>query len=110
MGGALLVMGVGLGIASMAFILLFMLLRETEVTRERLERVLGAEVVAQLERASTNREIEEIIRKLSWRQKSRLKTLLESQDIRDAVWAIRKYLRGEEVGELADFKKNYQPN
>ncbi|MEO1942005.1 MAG: hypothetical protein ABGW77_03840, partial [Campylobacterales bacterium] len=93
MGGALLIVGVGLGIASMAFVFLFMLLRKTEVTRERLEGILGDEMVTRLKKVSTNREIEEIVRNLSWRQKSQLKTLLESQDIRDAVWAIRRYIR-----------------
>jgi hypothetical protein len=98
MEGALMVMGVGLGIASMAFILVFMLLRNVEVTRERLEKILGEEAVERLKGAKTDEELAQIIRSLPRRTRTKLKTLLESQDIRDAIKAIKTHILEERKG------------
>jgi hypothetical protein len=92
MDGATLIVGVGLGISSMAFILLFMLLRSVEVDRKKLEKIFGEEITAKLERAKDEKEIEEIIRALPRRKKSKLKTLLESQDIREAIKAVKEHI------------------
>ncbi|MRJ06390.1 MAG: 4-hydroxy-3-methylbut-2-en-1-yl diphosphate synthase [Epsilonproteobacteria bacterium] len=101
MDGALMVMGVGLGITSMAFILIFMLLRNVEVNRERLEKIFGKEITRQLEEAKDDKEIEAIIRALPRRKKTKLKTLLESQDIRDAIEAVKNYIwRKEKNGKI----------
>jgi len=93
MVGALMVMGIGLGIASLSFILLLMLLKEEKVNREKLEKILGNRIVEQLKQAKSEEEIATIIRSLPTLKKSRLKTLLESQDIRDAIRAIKTHLR-----------------
>jgi predicted CopG family antitoxin len=92
MGAATLIYIVAISIFSMAFVFVFMLLRNVEVTEERLTKILGKDAVEKLKAAKNDDEIKEVIRSLHKRRKTKLKTLLESQDIRDAVAAIKKHI------------------
>ncbi len=92
MSGATMIVIIGLSISSMAFILLFSLLKETKVTEEKLRKILGEKACNELCNAKNEEEIKEIIRGLKKSQKWKLKTLLESQDIRDAIKAIRIHI------------------
>jgi L-lactate utilization protein LutB len=69
-----------------------MLIKNTEVTEEKLVKILGEEAVDKIKKAKDDEEIKAIIRSLKRRRKTKLKTLLESQDIRDAVKAIKKHI------------------
>ena len=55
-------------------------------------KILGEEAVDKIKKAKDDEEIKAIIRSLKRRRKTKLKTLLESQDIRDAVKAIKKHI------------------
>ena len=92
MGGAGLVMAVGIAIFSMAFIFLFILLIPTKVTKEKLIKVIGKENIEKIKQAKDDEEIKAIIRALPKRRKSKLKTLMESQDIRDVLKAIHEHI------------------
>ena len=99
MSAANMIVIIGLGISSMAFIFLASLLRENEVTEEKLRNVLGEKACNELCMAKDEEEIRAIIRNLKKTQKLKLKTLTESQDIRDAVKAIREHIRKEKIEE-----------
>ena len=92
MGGAGLIMLVGVGIFSMAFIFLFILLIPTKVTKEKLIKIIGEENVKKIKEAKDDEEIKAIIRSLPKRKRSKLKTLMESQDIRDVLKAIHEHI------------------
>ena len=92
MGGAGLVMAVGIGIFSMAFIFLFILLIPNKVTKEKLIKVIGEENIEKIKQAKDDEEIKAIIRALPKRRKSKLKTLMESQDIRDVLKALHEHI------------------
>jgi len=83
-------------IASMAVIFLFSVLKENEVTPEKLLAIVGEENITKIKEAKNDKEIETIIKSLTKKQKSKLKILLESQDIRDAVNAFKVYFRDEQ--------------
>ncbi|WP_456471363.1 4-hydroxy-3-methylbut-2-en-1-yl diphosphate synthase [Caminibacter sp.] len=92
MSATTLIYIVGLSIASMAFIFMFLILKPSKVTKEKLEKVLGRETVEKIKEAKSDEEIKQIIRSLSRFKKSKLKTLMESQDIRDVLKAIREHI------------------
>ena len=92
MGGAGLVMAVGIAIFSMAFIFLFILLIPNKVTKEKLIKVIGEENIEKIKQAKDDEEIKAIIRALPKRRKSKLKTLMESQDIRDVLKALHEHI------------------
>jgi hypothetical protein len=83
---------VGLGIASMAFIFIFMLLRKIEVTEERILKILG-EHAQKIKEAQNDDELKKLIRELPKNKRTKLKTLFESQDLRIAVSEIKKHLK-----------------
>ena len=92
MGGAGLVMAVGIGIFSLAFIFLFILLMPTRVTKEKLIKIIGEENIEKIKKAKDDEEIKAIIRALPKKRRSKLKTLMESQDIRDVLKAIHEHI------------------
>ncbi len=92
MGAATLIYIVGLSIASMAFIFMFLILKPTKVTKEKLEKAIGKDAVEAIKNAKDDEEIKKIIRSLSRLRKSKLKTLMESQDIRDVLKAIHEHI------------------
>jgi len=92
MSATTLIYIVGLSIASMAFIFMFMILKENVVTKEKLEKVLGKEAVEKIKQAKDDEEIKQIIRSLPKLRKVKLKTLMESQDIRDVLKAVHEHI------------------
>ena len=100
MGGAGLIVGVGVMIFSLAFIFLFILLIPTKVTKEKLIKIIGQENIEKIKNAKDEEEIKAIIRALPKRRKSKLKTLLESQDIRDVLKALNEHILKEKSDSL----------
>jgi hypothetical protein len=92
MSATTLIYIVGLSIVSMAFIFIFLVMRETKVTKEKLVKILGEDVVEKLKAAKDDNERKAIIRSLSRLKRSKLKTLMESQDIRDLLKAIHEHI------------------
>ena len=88
-----LIFAVGAMIFSLAFVFMVIILMPTKVTKEKLEKILGKEVIKEIEKVKDDEaKIKEIIRGLSKKQKHKLKTLLESQDIRDVIKALNEYI------------------
>ena len=92
MSATTLIYIVGLSIASMAFIFIFLVLKKSKVTKEKLVKILGEDVVEKLKNAKDDNERKAIIRSLSKLKRSKLKTLMESQDIRHLLEAIHKHI------------------
>jgi len=80
-------------IPSMAIVFLMTILKSQKVSKEKLEKIFGEENILKIIEAKTEEEIKEIIRSLHKSQKKKLKTLLESQDIRDVLKAINEHIR-----------------
>jgi len=95
MGYTTVIFAVGIMIFSLAFIFIVLLLIPTKVTKEKLEKIFGKEVVEKIKNAKDEEEIKAIIRSLPKKKKNKLKTLLESQDIRDVIKAINEHIKGE---------------
>jgi len=92
MGYTTVIFAVGIMIFSLAFIFIVLLLIPTKVTKEKLEKIFGKEVVEKIKNAKDEEEIKAIIRSLPKKKKNKLKTLLESQDIRDVIKAINEHI------------------
>ncbi len=92
MSATTLIYIVGLSIASIAFIFMFLILKPSKVTKEKLEKVLGQDAVEKIKQAKDDEEIKTIIRSLPKLRKAKLKTLMESQDIRDVLKAIHEHI------------------
>jgi predicted CopG family antitoxin len=80
-------------IVSISVIFLFTLLKPNVVTKEKLEKILGEDAVEKLKNAKDENEMKQIIRALPKKRRTKLKVLLESQDIRDAIKAINEHIR-----------------
>ena len=92
-GATELIFGVGAMIFSLAFIFMVVILMPTKVTKEKLEKILGQKTIEEIEKVKDDeKKVIEIIRGLSKKQKSKLKTLLESQDVRDVIKALQKHI------------------
>jgi vacuolar-type H+-ATPase subunit C/Vma6 len=92
MGDAGLIVIVMTIIPSMAFVFLITILKTQKVTKEKLEKIFGDENILKIKNAKTEEEIKEVIRNLHKSQKKKLKTLLESQDIRDVIKALEEHI------------------
>jgi len=92
MGYTTIIFLVGVGIFSLAFIFIILLLLPNKVTKEKLEKILGDDVIRKIKSAKDEDEIKAIIRALPKRKKWKLKTLLESQDIRDVLKALNEHI------------------
>jgi len=90
--GTTLIYIVGIGIFSMAFIFLFLLLVPNKVTKEKLVKIIGEENIEKIKQAKDEEEIKTIIRSLSKKRKTKLKMLMESQDIRDVLKALNEHI------------------
>jgi RNA polymerase-interacting CarD/CdnL/TRCF family regulator len=77
--------------ASMSILFLISVTREIKVTPEKLIKIFGKENIEKIKTASEE-EIKEIIRNLPKRKKVKLKSLLESQDIRDVLKALDEHI------------------
>lgn len=82
-------------IVSLAFIFILLLLKPTKVTKEKFLKILGEEAVEKIKKAKNEDEIKQIIRSLKKSQRTKLKTLFESQDIRDVLKAVDEFILGE---------------
>jgi len=105
-GATTLIYAVGIGIFSLAFIFMFMLLKPSKVTREKLQKVLGEDVVEKIKKAKDNEEIQKIIMSLKKSKKIKLKTLAESQNLIDALKLINELLLdGKNMANLEKVKE-----
>ena len=80
-------------IPSMAIVFLITILKSQKVSKEKLEKIFGKENITKILEAKTEEEIKEIIRTLHKSKKKKLKTLLESQDIREVLKAIDEHIK-----------------
>jgi Mg/Co/Ni transporter MgtE len=80
-------------IPSISIIFLITILKPQKVNKEKLVKIFGEENIAKILEAKTEDEIKQIIRSLHKSKKKKLKTLLESQDIRDVLAAINKHIK-----------------
>ncbi|GAX87523.1 conserved hypothetical protein [Lebetimonas natsushimae] len=78
---------------SLAVIFLLLILKPNKVTKEKLEKILGDEALKNLKNAKDETEMKQIIRNLPKKTRTKLKVLLESQDIREAIKAINEHIR-----------------
>jgi len=92
MGDSGLIVLVMLIIPSMAFVFLIVILRTQKVTPEKLKKIFGEDNILKILEARSEEEIKEIIRSLHKSRKKKLKTLLESQDIRDVLKALEEHI------------------
>jgi len=92
MGYTKIIFAVAITIFSLAFLFITLLLIPTKVTKEKLEKVLGDEAIEKIKQAKDEEEIKQIIRSLPKKRKNKLKTLLESQDIRDVLKALNEHI------------------
>jgi len=94
MDGAGIFFIVAFSIFSLAIIFMIMLFIPNKVTKEKLEKILGKEVVEKLKEVQHDEEkMKEIIRGLKTKQKVKLKTLFESQDVRDVIKGFKEYFK-----------------
>jgi uncharacterized membrane protein len=84
---------VALSIVLLSVIFLLTILKPSEVTKEKLEKILGDEAINKLKNAKDENEMKQIIRALPKNVRTKLKVLLESQDIRDAIKAINEHIK-----------------
>jgi len=90
--GTTLIYIVGISIFSMAFVFLFLLLMPNKVTKEKLIKIIGEENIEKIKKAKDEEEIKAIIRSLPKKNKTKLKMLMESQDIRDVLKALNEHI------------------
>jgi len=102
MSAEIMIMIITLGSASMSIVFLISVLMPNEPNEQKLTKIFGEEKIQQVKDAKTDEEIKEIIRNLSKKEKAKLKTLLESQDIRIALNALKTFIRKEEPIEILD--------
>ena len=96
-----MIMVITLGSASMSIVFLLSVLKENKPDEKKLTKILGKENIQKVKEAKNDDEIKDIIRKnLTKKQKTKLKTLVESQDIRDALNALKIHIRDEEPIEF----------
>ena len=91
MSAPTMIMIVGMSIASMAFIFIFMLLRKIEINEERILKILG-EHADKIKNAKDDEELKRLIRALPKRKRTKLKTLFESQDLQVAIKHIKEHI------------------
>jgi len=91
MSAPTMIMIVGLSIASMAFIFIFMLLRKIEINEERILKILG-EHADEIKNAKDDEELKKLIRALPKKKRTKLKTLFESQDLQVAIKHIKEHV------------------
>jgi len=100
MSAEMMIMIITLTSASMSIVFLVSVLGESKPDAKKLTKILGKENIEKVKNAKDDEEIKKVILSLSKKQKTKLKTLLESQDIRLAVNALKEHIRGEEPNPL----------
>jgi len=102
MSAATMIFIITMSSASMSIIFLFSILKENKPDRQKLTKILGEENIKKIENAKDDEEIKEIIKSLTKKQKRKLKTLTESQDIRVALNAFKEHIRNEKPIPIED--------
>jgi len=77
--------------ASMSILFLISVTKEIKVTPDKIIKIFGKETIEKIKNSNED-EIKEIIRKLPKRKKLQLKSLLESQDIRDVLKVLDEHI------------------
>jgi hypothetical protein len=77
--------------ASMSILFLISVTKEIKVTPDKIIKIFGEETIEKIKNSNED-EIKEIIRKLPKRKKLQLKSLLESQDIRDVLKVLDEHI------------------
>ena len=96
-----MIMVITLSSASMSIVFLLSVLKDNKPDAKKLTKILGENNIQKIKSAKNDEEIKNIIRKdLTKKQKTKLKTLVESQDIRDALNALKVHIRDEEPIEF----------
>jgi uncharacterized membrane protein YhiD involved in acid resistance len=93
MNAPALIYAVALTIVSLAVIFMILVIKPNKVTKEKLEKILKKEVIEKLKNAENEKEMKEIIRNLDNKTKMKLKTLFESQDIRDVINGVKEHFK-----------------
>ena len=94
MSGTGMLFVVSFSIFSLAIIFMIMLFIPNKVTKEKLEKILGKEIVEKLKEVQDDEEkMKEIIRSLKTGKKVKLKTLFESQDVRDVIKGFKEHFK-----------------
>jgi len=100
MSAEMMIMIITLTSASMSIVFLVSVLGESKPDAKKLTKILGKENIEKVKNAKDDEELKEIIKSLTKKQKTKLKTLLESQDIRLAVNALKEHIRGEKPNPI----------
>jgi len=95
MSAATMIMIITLSSASMSILFLFSIIKENKPDEQKLTKILGNENIKKIKEAKDDEELKNIIKSLTKKQKRKLKTLTESQDIRVALNALKEHIRGE---------------
>jgi len=92
MSAEILIMIITLSSASMSIIFLFSVTREIKIDEKSITKIFGKENIQKVKEAKTDEELAKIVRNLTKKQKVKLKALLESQDIRVAIDALKTHI------------------
>jgi len=102
MSAEMMIMIITLSSASMSIIFLISVLGESKPDEKKLTKILGQEKIEEVKKAKNDEEINNIIKSLTKKQKTKLKTLLESQDIRIALNALKEHIRKEKPNPIEE--------
>jgi len=91
MSAELMISIICIGSASMSILFLASVTKEIKVTPEKLIKIFGEENIEKIKELDEEGR-KEIIKSLPKKQKIKLKSLLESQDIRDVLKALDEHI------------------
>jgi hypothetical protein len=92
MSAEYLIMIITLSSASMSIIFLFSITKDIKIDEKSITKIFGKENIQKVKEAKTDEELAKIVRNLTKKQKVKLKALLESQDIRVAIDALKTHI------------------
>ncbi len=88
---------ISLGIASMGFIVVFFIGRSDPISKDTILEIIGKDKEKDFLKAKDHKEIENLIKELPKKSRTKLKNHFLSQDLQIAVKMIKKHIRGEEI-------------
>ena len=88
----ILIMIITLSSASMSIVFLFSVTKDIKIDEKSITKIFGKENIKKVQEAKTDEELAKIVRNLTKKQKVKLKSLLESQDIRVAIDALKTHI------------------
>lgn len=92
MSAEIMIMIITLSSASMSIVFLISVLKENKPDLQKLTKILGKENIQKIKQTQNEDELKALIRSFNAKQKSKLKTLIESQDIRDVVKVFKEHI------------------